>query len=273
MNTLQSNSNEDASSAPKAVAIITGAASGVGAATARMLAAKGYAVLVNYNRSADLAHGVVQDCLNLGAKAFAVQGDVSDNAVCQDLAAQAMSRWGRIDALVNSAGATLFIPMSQLDDVQAEDFQKIFAINAIGPFQMARAVSKHMSACGAIVNVSSVAGQLGMGSSFPYVLSKAALNSLTVGLARTLAPKVRVNAVLPGMIQGRWMLEGLGDEAYERVKHQFADSSLLGEVATPEHIASSVCWLLDKDCLMTGQLMVVDGGFTLGKPPSAAGKK
>jgi len=273
MNIPPSNPNEDSSSAPKAVAIITGAASGVGAATARMLATKGYAVLVNYNRSADLAQSVVQDCLNLGAQAFAVQGDVSEDAVCQDIATQAMTRWGRIDALVNSAGATLFIPMSQLDDVQAEDFQKIYGVNAIGPFQMSRAVAKYMTAQSAIVNVSSVAGQLGMGSSFPYVLSKAALNSLTVGLARTLAPKIRVNAVLPGMIQGRWMKEGLGDEVYEKVKHQFADSSLLGEVATPEHIASSVCWLLDQECLMTGQLIVVDGGFTLGKPPSAAGKK
>jgi len=255
------------------VAIITGAASGVGAATARMLATKGYSVLINYNRSADLAQSVVQDCLNLGAQALAVQGDVSEDAVCKKLADKAMVQWGRIDALVNSAGATLFVPMSQLDDVQAADFQKIFGINAIGPFQMSRAVAPHMGDGGAIVNVSSVAGHLGMGSSFPYVLSKAALNSLTVGLARTLAPKVRVNAVLPGMIQGRWMREGLGDEVYERVKHQFADSSLLGEVATPEHIASSVCWLLDKTCLMTGQLMVVDSGFTLGRPPSAAGKK
>lgn len=255
------------------VAIITGAASGVGAATAKMLAGKGYNVLVNYNRSADLAQQVVQDCLKLGVEAISVQGDVSDDEVCKHLALQAMNHWGRIDVLVNSAGATLFVPMSQMDDVQAADFQKIFGINAIGPFQMSRAVAKHMGAQGAIVNVSSVAGQLGMGSSFPYVLSKAALNSLTVGMARTLAPKIRVNAVLPGMIQGRWMKEGLGDEAYERVKHQFADSSLLGEVATPEHIASSVCWLLDKDCLMTGQLMVVDGGFTLGRPPPAAGKK
>ena len=255
------------------VAIITGAASGVGAATAKMLAAKGYNVLVNYNRSADLAQQVVQDCLNFGVQAISVQGDVSDDVVCNNLVNQAMNQWGRIDVLVNSAGATLFVPMSQMDDVQAVDFQKIFGINAIGPFQMSRAVAKHMGAQGAIVNVSSVAGQLGMGSSFPYVLSKAALNSLTVGMARTLAPKIRVNAVLPGMIQGRWMKEGLGDEAYERVKHQFADSSLLGEVATPEHIATSVCWLLDKDCLMTGQLMVVDGGFTLGRPPSAAGKK
>ena len=92
-------------------------------------------------------------------------------------------------------------------------------------------------------------------------------------MARVLAPKIRVNAVLPGMIQGRWMKEGLGDEAYEKAKQQFANSSLLGEVATPEHVASSVCWLLDKDCLMTGQLIVVDGGFTLARPSSAFGKK
>jgi hypothetical protein len=126
------------------VAIITGAASGVGAATAKMLAAKGYQVLVNYNRSADLAKQVVQDCLNLGVQAMAVQGDVSDDAVCIHLANQAMAQWGRIDVLVNSAGATLFVPLSQLDDVQAADFQKIYAINAIGPFQMSRAVAKHM---------------------------------------------------------------------------------------------------------------------------------
>ena len=255
------------------VAIITGAASGVGAATAKMLAAKGYCVLVNYKRSAELAQQVVQDCLNLGAQAMAVQGDVSDDAVCINLVSQAMSQWGRVDVLVNNAGTTLFVPMSQLDDVQAADFQNIFGTNAIGPFQMCRAVAKHMGPQGAIVNVSSVAAQLGVGSSFPYVLSKAALNSLTVGMARVLAPKIRVNAVLPGMIQGRWMKEGLGDEAYEKAKQHFANSSLLGEVATPEHVASSVCWLLDKDCLMTGQLIVVDGGFTLARPSSAFGKK
>ncbi len=255
------------------VAIITGAASGVGAATARELSARGYQVLVNYHRSADRAQAVMADCVAAGADAVAVQGDVAQDSVCEDLARQAMARWGRIDALVNSAGVTRFVPLSNLDGVQAEDFQAIIGVNAVGPFQMARAVARHMGPGSAIVNVSSVAGQIGNGSSFPYVLSKAALNALTLGLARTLAPVIRVNAVLPGMVQGRWMQEGLGDVAYERVKAQFADSSLLGEVATPEHIASAITWLLDPQCLMTGQLMVVDGGFTLGRPPSAAGAK
>jgi 3-oxoacyl-[acyl-carrier protein] reductase len=102
-------------------------------------------------------------------------------------------------------------------------------------------------------------------------MSKAALNIMTVGLARNLAPKLRVNAVLPGMIEGRWMRDGLGQEGYERVKAQYSATALLGRISTPEQIASAVLWLLEPDCMVTGQQIVVDGGFMLGKPPSAAG--
>jgi 3-oxoacyl-[acyl-carrier protein] reductase len=180
------------------VAIITGGASGVGAAVARMLSAGNYHVLINYSRSADAAAGVVEDCRALGADALAVKGDVSSDDDCRELARQAMARWGRIDALVSSAGATQFIPMADLDAVTTADFERVYAVNTIGPFQMARAVKKHMLPGSAIVNVSSIAGVIGSGSSFPYVLSKAALNMLTVALARTLAPAIRVNAVCPG---------------------------------------------------------------------------
>jgi 3-oxoacyl-[acyl-carrier protein] reductase len=253
------------------VAIVTGAASGVGAASARLLAARGYHVLVNYQRSADMAQAVAAECTALGVQAMAVQGNVALDADCQALAQQAVTRWGRIDVLVNSAGATKFVPISQLDDVQAADFQSIFGVNTIGPFQMCRAAARHMGTGSAIVNVSSIAGQTGSGSSLPYVVSKAALNALTLGLARALAPGIRVNAVLPGLIEGRWMRDGLGDEAYERVKVQFADNALLGRVCTPENIAATIGWLLDPACMMTGQLVVVDAGFTLGRPPPAAG--
>lgn len=259
--------------AERRVALITGAASGVGAATARMLAAAGHDVLINYNRSADLAAAVVDDCRAAGADAIAVQGDVSEDATCRALVRQAALRWGRLDCLVNSAGATRFIPMPDLEGVDAEAFHDIFGVNAVGPFQMARAASARMAEGGAIVSVSSIAGQTGSGSSFPYVLSKAALNALTLGLARTLAPRIRVNAVLPGMIEGRWMRGGLGDEAYERVKANYAGTSLLGRISTPEQIAAAVVWLLDPACMMTGQLMVVDGGFSLGRPPPATGPK
>ena len=255
------------------VAIITGGATGVGAAVARMLAGKSYDVLVNYSRSADAAASVVQECLALNVDAVAAQGDVSSDADCKALVRQAMERWGRIDALVCSAGATRFIPMGDLAAVTTADFERAYAVNSIGPFQMARAVQPHMQAGGAIVNVSSVAALSGSGSSFPYVMSKAALNILTVALARNLAPAIRVNAVLPGLIEGRWMRDGLGDDAaYERVKAQFAASAALGKVSQPEHIANAVCWLLEEDSMVTGQLIPVDAGFMLGRPPAAAGR-
>lgn len=255
------------------VAIVTGAASGVGAAAARLLARQGHHVMLNYNRSAGLAAAVVDECRSLGADVVAVQGDVSEDEVCRSLAYEAVQRWGHIDALVHSAGATRFVPISNLEGVNAQDFHDIFGINTIAPFQMARAVAPHMGLGSAIVNVSSIAAQSGNGSSLPYVVSKAALNALTLGLARALAPNVRVNAVLPGLIEGRWMRDGLGDEAYERVRAQYAETALLGRVAAPEHIASAIGWLLDPACLMTGQLMVVDAGFSLGKPPAAAGSR
>jgi 3-oxoacyl-[acyl-carrier protein] reductase len=253
------------------VAIVTGAASGVGAATALLLAQRGYRVLLNYHRSAELAGQALDACRAAGADAVAVPGDVADDGVCRAMARDALQRWGRIDALVNSAGKTRFVPMADLAGVDARDFHDIFGVNAVGPFQMARACAPHMDEGGSIVNVSSIAAQSGHGSSLPYVVSKAALNALTLGLARALAPKVRVNAVLPGLIEGRWFRDALGDAAYERVKGDYAGTALLGRVAKPEDIAAAIGWLLDPACLMTGQLMVVDGGFSLGKPPAAAG--
>lgn len=255
---------------PQKVAIITGGATGVGAATAKLLASRGYNLLVNYSRSADEANQVVTACRALGVDALSAQGDVANDDDCRALVKLAVDRWGHVDALVNSAGATRFIPMADLDAVTSADFERIYAVNTIGPFQMARAVRAHMPGGGAIVNVSSIAGVIGSGSSMPYVLSKAALNTLTISLARLLAPGIRVNAVLPGMIDGRWMRDGLGDEAFERAKRHAAGASALGKITQPEHIASAIAWLLEPDCMVTGQLIPVDGGFMLGRPPAPA---
>jgi 3-oxoacyl-[acyl-carrier protein] reductase len=253
------------------VAIVTGAASGVGAAAALLLAQRGHDLVLNYHRSGELMAASLQACRAAGADAVTLQGDVADDAVCRALAREAAQRWGRIDAVVNAAGATRFVPIADLEAIGAEDFQRILGINTLAPFQMARAAARHLREGGAIVNVSSNASLTGNGSSLPYVVSKGALNTMTLGLARALAPKVRVNAVLPGLIEGRWMREGLGDEAYQRVKGQYAATALLERVSTPEQIAQAIGWLLDPACLMTGQLMVVDGGFLLGKPPAATG--
>ena len=254
------------------VAIVTGAAGGVGAATALLLAQRGHDLVLNFNRSAELVQSCLDACRAAGAEAVALQGDVADDEVCCALAREANQRWGGIDAVVNAAGATRFVALADLEGVNAADFQHIFGINTIAPFQMARAAAPHLRGGAAIVNVSSNSTLSGNGSSLPYVVSKGALNTLTLGLARALAPKVRVNAVLPGLIEGRWMREGLGDEAaYRRVKDGYAATSLLGRVSTSEDIAQAIVWLLDPGCLMTGQLMVVDAGFLLGKPPAATG--
>lgn len=255
------------------VTIITGAASGVGAATARLLAGRGHRILLHYHRSEASALEVMAECVAAGTDAISVPGDVADDAVCRTLARRAMERWGRIDGLVQCAAMTRFVPLSEMERVDAQEFIDLYRVNAIGPFQMARAVAPHMQAGASIVCVSSIAGQLGSGSSFPYVLSKGALNALTLGLARTLAPKIRVNAVLPGMIDGRWMREGIGEEAFARVSGQFAAHALTGRICTNEEIAAAIGWLLDPACVMTGQLMVVDGGFSLGQPPPSAGAR
>ncbi len=256
---------------PSRVTIVCGGSSGVGAAVALQLAARGEAVVISFSRDAALADGVVARCEAAGGEAMAVRGDIAQDADCVRVVEAAHARFGRIDGLVNSAATTIFRPMTDLDSVQAEDFLRIFGVNAVGPYQMARAAARRMGAGGAIVNVSSIAGQTGSGSSFPYVMSKAALNILTVGLARVLAPDIRVNAVLPGMIEGRWMRDGLGEAQYEKVKAAFAASAALGVVSTPEQIASAVCWLLEPGSVVTGQQIVVDAGVTLGKPPAASG--
>ncbi|NBX54911.1 MAG: SDR family oxidoreductase [Betaproteobacteria bacterium] len=247
------------------VAIVTGGGGGVGAATALMLAQRGYHLAITYQRNPDNAQQVVQACQALGVEAFAMAVNVAEDADCQALVQATHARWGRLDGLANCAGTTTFVPLTDMDAVNAKDFHDIYAVNAIGPFQMARAAAKHMGDGAAIVNVSSLAAETGRGSSYPYVLSKAALNTLTISLARTLAPKIRVNGVMPGMIEGRWMRDGLGDASYERVKKDFSDLSALGKISQPEDIARAVVWLLEPDAVITGQMLKVDAGFTLGR--------
>jgi 3-oxoacyl-[acyl-carrier protein] reductase len=258
--------------APPRAAIVTGGATGVGAATALEFARRGYRVAINYSRSKAEAEGTVAQCRSAGGDAIAVQGDVAEDAACRAVVEAAMARFGRIDALINSAGTTQFVPLSDLDGQNAEDFQKVYAVNVIGPYQMARAAAPHLraSGAGAIVNVSSVGSLNGNGSSYSYVTSKSALNTLTLALARNLAPEIRVNAVLPGLIQTRWLKNGLGDEAYQRVRDGWADAAALQKTCTAEDVAQTIVWLAADAPLVTGQLLTVDGGFLLGRPTRVA---
>ncbi|MEX2112631.1 MAG: glucose 1-dehydrogenase [Pirellulales bacterium] len=247
-------------------AIVTGGGTGVGRATALELARQGCAVLVNYSRSRDEAEQTVGEIEALGVKALAVQADVADDDACRGMVAAAVKEFGRIDILINNAGTTKFVLADDLDKVSDEDWQRIFAVNVIGPFHCARAVKEPMLASGGgqIINVSSVAGIAGKGSSIPYAASKGALNNLTLALARTLAPKIRVNAVAPGFITGRWLKQGLGP-AYEPMKEMFAQSCPLEKVCDPPDVAAAIMSLVTGSSMITGQCLVVDGGMLIGK--------
>ncbi len=253
--------------ASRLVAVITGAATGVGAASARWFAARGYDVLINYRASGDAAAAVSAQCRVAGADVLTVQGDVALDADCRRIADTAREHWGAVAVLINSAGTTLFRPMADLDALDAADFARIFAVNVTGAYQMVRALAPLMTTGGAVVNISSVAGVNGTGSCYAYAASKGALNTLTLALARNLAPGIRVNAVLPGMIEGRWLREGVGDAAYEKVRDGFARSAALETVATPDQIAATAGWLATDAVLMTGQLVTADAGVLLGRPP------
>ena len=254
----------------KKVAIITGSGSGIGAASAALLARNGWNIVINYASRIDSAREVARACETHGAEVLLSKANVAEDADCRRMAADAMTKWGRIDALVNSAGTTRFADHADLEALSGDDFLEVYRINVVGPWQMVRAVVGHMKAggSGVIVNISSVAAIRGTGSSVAYATSKAALNAMTLSLARNLGPEVRVNVVCPAMVTGRWHLEHLGAEKYEAQMNNFANSTPLKQRVDPEDIASAVCWLVDDAVKVTGQVIVVDAGASIGAPPA-----
>jgi 3-oxoacyl-[acyl-carrier protein] reductase len=248
------------------VAVITGAARGVGRATAIKLAGLGCDVVINYRRSKERATQTVQEIEACGVRAMAVQGDVRNDRDCRALMETAYTAFGRLDILVNNAGTTVFIPQEDLETVQDEHWDDLFATNVRGLFQCCRAARPWLEKTGGgeIVNLSSIAGMRGTGSSLPYSASKAAVITLTMSLARTLAPDVRVNAVAPGFIDGEWLQEGLGSR-FEAAKKAREEEAPLGKVCKPEDVAAAIVSLITGSDLVTGQNLVCDGGTLLGK--------
>jgi len=247
-------------------AIVTGGATGVGRATALALAARGCSVVVNYSRSRIDAERTAAECSKLGVMAMPYEADVADDGACRRMVEATLAELGQLDVLVQSAGATVFVPHQNLDAVSAEDWQQIMAVNVVAPFQMARAAraALEQSGSGEIVMISSVAGITGTGSSIPYCASKAALNNLVITLARALAPKIRVNGVAPGAITGRWLKQGWG-ESYDAIMKGVSERVPLGRPSEPEDIAAAVLGLIQGSDMVTGHTVVCDGGMTLGR--------
>jgi 3-oxoacyl-[acyl-carrier protein] reductase len=250
-----------------AVCIVTGSATGTGAACAVQLARKGCRVVVNFTKSQNEAADTVEKCRSAGADAIAVRADVASDADCQLLARTALDKWGKIDGLINNAGITKFAPAADLDALSGEDFQRIYAVNVIGPYQMIRACAPAMKkqGAGAIVNISSISGVMGIGSSTAYVASKGALNAMTLALARSLAPAIRVNAVCPGLIETRWHQSRFSPEDYAKFKAGYEKSVPLAKASSPDDIAEVAVWLLEGAAHVTGETILVDGGLHLGK--------
>lgn len=250
-------------------AVVTGSARGVGRATVLALAKAGCSVGVNYLGSPDatkeMAEDVAHEAGRHGVSTACFQCDVSDDAQCRAMMDAAAGAFGRLDVLVNNAGATRFIKHSDLEAVADEDWNVAFDVNVKGAFHCVRAALPHMRTQGSaeVVNVSSVGGVAGIGSSLPYCVTKAGLNNLTVTLARALGPVIRVNAVAPGFIEGEWLRACFGNR-YEKIKANTAARCLTGRVNQAEDVASAILSIVAGSDQVTGQILTVDGGFLIG---------
>lgn len=249
------------------VCVVTGSSSGIGAATALLFARHGHDVVINYARRAEPAQAVAEQCRALGAQVLVQRADVADDAQCRALADAVRARWGGADVLVNNAGTTTkFTDLKDLEAIGAEDFEAIYRVNVIGVFQMSRAMAPLMQgrAGSCIVNISSMGGRMGTGSSIAYAASKGAVNTLTLSLARALAPGVRVNAILPGMVDGDWLRNGLGPEAFAARQQRYQSRALLQSIIDPQDVARAAYWLATGALKTTGHLLDVDAGFQMG---------
>lgn len=258
-----------ASAAP--VCLITGAASGIGAASALRFAQGGWSVAVgNFDDTTrGAAQGVVAACRDAGAQAFLFDADVGRDADCRRAVDAVAEHWGRLDAVINCAGTTRVIPHAQLEAIDAYEFERVYRVNLIGLYQMTRAAvpllnasaTPERSSC--VINISSLAGLNGTGSSIAYAASKGAVNALTLSLARSLAPQIRVNAIAPGMVDDGLLAHALDPAAYRGVVERMIAEAPLKRVAQPREIAEMAWFLAAHAPSITGQVIAAENGLML----------
>lgn len=245
-------------------ALVTGASRGIGRSTALALARAGYDVAVNYSASVAAAEAVANEAEELGARALLCRADVADETTVLAMAGQIRREFGRLDALVNNAGTTIKTPPTDLDSLDMGDWDRVFAVNVRGLFQVTRACVPLLAAAphAAVVNLASIAGLRPGPQPFPYAASKAAVANLTRTLAGRLGPEgIRVNAVAPGWMTGEWMEEQLG-ENYGRLMERRARLTPLRSCVTPDEVAETIVSLITGNPFVTGEIVVIDGGFS-----------
>jgi 3-oxoacyl-[acyl-carrier protein] reductase len=244
------------------VALVTGASSGIGRAAAVALAQAGFDVAINYSRNEQAARESANLAQGKGAKTLLFQCDVSDDSSVRKMLAAVEREFGRLDALVNNAGITTNVKPNDFDAMTAEEWDRVFAVNVRGVFQVTRAAVPLLKAArGSIVNTASIVGLRPGPQPLPYAASKAAVVSLTKLLALNLAPEIRVNAVAPGWIEGEWMERMLKDK-YEELFARRAKSTPLRRCATPDDVAEVIVNLLTSNRFVNGEIVVVDGGYS-----------
>ncbi len=252
---------DSVNSEDRPVSLITGSGTGVGRACAVGFAELGFNIVINYSRSQQEAEETAEKVRDAGAEALVVRCDVSKEHEVIGMMQSIERHFGRLDVLVNNAATTHFIAANDLESLTEDKWDHILAVNLKGPYFCIKSAAAMLTASGngAIVNVSSIAGTTGLGSSIAYAASKGALNTLTKSFAHSLAPLVRVNAVLPGPIDSRWIRDGNNDWDLQTMTAQFP----LPRPSQPEDIADTVLYLATGTSMTTGQLLVVDGGKTI----------
>ena len=247
----------------KPVALVTGAATGIGRSAAIALAKNGYDVVINYSRSEDAARITAQDAEAAGAKTLLHRCDVSDDAGVRAMLVATEKEFGRLDVLINNAGTTVDVEPKKFDEMTIDAWNRVFAVNVLGLFLVTRAAVPLLkkSPNGCIVNTCSIAGLRPSAQPLPYAASKAAVANLTKTLANALAPQIRVNAVAPGWIEGEWMKRTLA-ENYEGLMARRAKYTPLRRCCTEDDVADSMLSLILHNRFVTGEIIIVDGGFS-----------
>ncbi len=245
----------------KPVALVTGASSGIGRAAAVHLAAAGFDVAINYSSSEAKALETQRMCEEKGAKTMLYKADVSDDAAVKSMLAMVEKTFGRLDALCNNAGITSDVGPKDMDAMTADEWDRVFAVNVRGLFQVTRAAVPLLKAArGSIVNTASIVGLRPGLQPLPYAASKAAVVSLTKLFAINLGPDIRVNAVAPGWMEGDWMERTLGDR-YDDLMTRRAKLTPLKRVINADDVGEVIVNLIVSNKMVNGEIVIVDGGF------------